>query len=70
MQSEELLSKNLTTLDEGSQELLMKMKLLLRPEQVIVYNMLLSSPSKITLIELGTNFGKSRVIGPLADRVR
>lgn len=33
--------------------------------------MLLNSPSKITFIELGTSFGKSRaIIGPLADRMR
>lgn len=57
-------------MDEGSQELLSKLKLFLRPEQAIVYNMLLNSSSKITLIELGTNFGKSRIIGPLADRLR
>jgi hypothetical protein len=33
--------------------------------------MLLNSPTKMTFIELGTGFGKSKaIIGPFSDRIR
>ena len=52
-------------------EILEKLELKLRPEQLIVLNLLLNSNRRITFIELGTGFGKSKaIIGPLADAAR
>lgn len=70
-QIKQLFTKELTSSDEDLRKLLTMLNLILRPEQLIVFNLLLNSPSKITFIELGTNFGKSKaIIGPLADKVR
>ena len=66
-----MFTKELTSSDEHLLKLLTMLKLTLRPEQLVVFNILLNSQSKLTFIELGTCFGKSKaIIGPLADRIR